>query len=601
MAIAPYTDIQIHPQAGSFSVLMYTKKPTKIHKLETLARIERVFREKLVCATESYALLSEKELSSCLKNIASQILQSRQEKVETLCEVLCWPPGPSVTRKIKAMEDTVQRIQHLICPPRLFAKLPTDLVGHISRFLTVREIAALSLINKDAAAQAKRAKIRRAKEFGWEGDDPAKVDEYLQSLLPFLTLAEKYAVRKGSPWAFDVERTLRVLEKEKPEIPPEPHETLGLQKFERKRHRELWKMGLLFASQSPNYNQKTFLYNASFGCFEEMVALALLRGAHVNSQDTRGISPLGMALSEIQDKPKKDVEKTVERLLDAGANPSISVATGNFPLHLAAEAGYANIVKLLIQKRADVNRPGAGRITPLCWALILKEGRVEEEIETTAAVLLKAGADLTIPTQKGNLPIHLAAQSGYAKIITLLIAHQADVNSQGLYGLTPLSWALLARRGRSEREIEKTVENLLDDGADLSIPEENGNLPLHFAAQAGYATMVSLLIQRGALVNGKGYKGLTPLLWALQGDLAPPFEREVEKTVETLLIAGADPNLAGEDGNSLLHWAASKGAKGVISLLLLYGADKTLQNNQGKIPRDLTKNVECRSLLNPLP
>lgn len=428
------------------------------------------------------------------------------------------------------MEATVQRIKHLVNPPRIFSKLPTDVLASIFRFLPVRALRKIALLNKDGARQANRAKVERAREFGCKENDPAKADEHLCSLLPFIELVEKHTVREGRPWKLDVESSLEILQKNSPPIPA------SLRKMAEKYQDspELLKTALLLYSQDPFHNKSSLLQDAAACCFEEIVDLALTLGAPVNLRGSHGAPPLCSALFRRKGRSEKEVEKTVEILLNKGADVTLSTAKGNLPLHLAAEAGYAAIVDLLIRKGSPVNQREHAGLTPLCSALLIQDGRSEEDIEETVEILLKEGADPSIPTDKGNLPIHLAAQSGYAKMVNLLIAYKADVNLQGYKKMPALSWALAARKGRSERDIAPTVENLLQAGADLSIPAENGATALHFAAMSGYANIVSRLIARGADVHCQDHEGLTPLDWARQKRLGSP----TQQTIEILLKAG---------------------------------------------------------------
>lgn len=57
--------------------------------------------------------------------------------------------------------------------------------------------------------------------------------------------------------------------------------------------------------------------------------------------------------------------------------------------------------------------------------------------------------------------------------------------------------------------------------------------------------------------------------------------------VVALLRRGADPDVRDEEGNTVLHWAASRGHGWVVDLLVRYGADLYAKNKRGRTPLDV--------------
>jgi len=78
--------------------------------------------------------------------------------------------------------------------------------------------------------------------------------------------------------------------------------------------------------------------------------------------------------------------------------------------------------------------------------------------------------------------------------------------------MTPLHFA--ARDGVSDM-----VEFMLDHGADINAPGEDGWTPLHFAAAHGHTFIVRFLLDNGARVDAAAADGSTPI------DLAYLYER----------------------------------------------------------------------------
>lgn len=96
---------------------------------------------------------------------------------------------------------------------------------------------------------------------------------------------------------------------------------------------------------------------------------------------------------------------------------------------------------------------------------------------------------------------------------------------------------------------------------------------LWLAAKEGDPERVSLLLARGADVNGKDHRGYSPLMLAAYSGN--------EEMVVALLERGADPNSADFGGNSVLMGAAFKGYRSIVERLVAAGANIKAQNASG--------------------
>jgi ankyrin repeat protein len=163
-------------------------------------------------------------------------------------------------------------------------------------------------------------------------------------------------------------------------------------------------------------------------------------------------------------------------------------------------------------------------------------------------ILLKHGADVTLPDPGGMPPLSIALMNGTWDIAKRLIEAGSDVNQWDIYGQGPLNLAIvnLTVRGNG---------NPLDrDAPDLTTPRE----------------VVKMLVERGANPNQQLYyhavartilgadtgRGTTPFLTACAiGDL---------EIVKLLLAHGANPRLATSDGQGpiILATAARTGGTG---------------------------------------
>jgi len=89
-------------------------------------------------------------------------------------------------------------------------------------------------------------------------------------------------------------------------------------------------------------------------------------------------------------------------------------------------------------------------------------------------------------------------------------------------------------------------------------------------------------------VSSVGIFGSQPLKTVVTWDDLTP--------VELLLDAGADINARHEGGDTALHHALRMGHFSVARLLLARGADQTIRNNEGKLPRDYCSSIEWDGL-----
>ncbi|HXB54354.1 MAG TPA: ankyrin repeat domain-containing protein [Vicinamibacteria bacterium] len=115
---------------------------------------------------------------------------------------------------------------------------------------------------------------------------------------------------------------------------------------------------------------------------------------------------------------------------------------GHTPLGLACFFGHRDIVRLLIEKGADVNAASknAQRVAPLHAATARPDAEIVE-------ALLRAGADPKRQQEAGITPLHEAAAAGQEAIARLLIAHGAERDARADDGRTA---ADLARAKKHE-------------------------------------------------------------------------------------------------------------------------------------------------------
>ena len=148
-------------------------------------------------------------------------------------------------------------------------------------------------------------------------------------------------------------------------------------------------------------------------------------------------------------------------------------------MHIAAKAGHANILTLLLEHGADVDERDGG-FTPLHRASW--KGEVE-----AGQCLLDRGADINAQDPFSDCPLRDAAFYGHVEFTRMLLkcGARTDVHDSELW--TPLHDAVV--RGHSQ-----VVRLLLEHGADVNARDKWGDTP----SQLGSPEMAELLSKYGA-------------------------------------------------------------------------------------------------------
>ncbi len=158
---------------------------------------------------------------------------------------------------------------------------------------------------------------------------------------------------------------------------------------------------------------RTALVAASYENHLEVARKLIEAGADVNAKDDTEQSAYLISTSEIGNDPRL-LRLTLENGADIGSLDSYN-GTG---LIRAAERGYAEIVKELLNTDIDVDHVNNLEWTALLEAIILGDGGSQHT--EVVRLLVDSGADVNLADGDGVTPLEHARKSDYKEIIEIL-------------------------------------------------------------------------------------------------------------------------------------------------------------------------------------
>ncbi|KAL3429981.1 ankyrin repeat-containing domain protein [Aspergillus tetrazonus] len=316
----------------------------------------------------------------------------------------------------------------------------------------------------------------------------------------------------------------------------------------------------------------------------------------------------------------------VDALLSSGG-PSIQIDTkdidGCTPLIRSSANGHTSIVARPIASGADVNSREAcyGR-TGFIWASLEGHSKIVHVFMNTQpvewdALDLDSRSALWWASEEGHTAIlcqllslstirgstnHLdallqrsmlsrACKRGDAAMVALLMGVEStDPNLHDEDGLVPLAWAaqgghnkivsMLLETGRADinaQSLEAVSLTMVMEEKTTSLfspSRRKGQTPVSHAAEMGHQKIVQILLDQEADINAPDRFGKTPLMYALESNNLD--------MMSLLLSRGANPNYFNHEGETPLTLAVKGKKTQVVRLLLAnHDIDPSIQHRSG--------------------
>lgn len=246
----------------------------------------------------------------------------------------------------------------------------------------------------------------------------------------------------------------------------------------------------------------------------------------------------------------------VKTLLDNGFNVNANIGDDEdtfTPLMVAAHTGELDILKLLLEKGADIYSIDYDGDYVMHFAV--RSGSLE-----IVEHLLHIGVKVTIGNTERYTPLQLACLDGFLDIVLALLRKGAEVNGFQEDASSPLSLSC----GRGDIEV---VKLLLSYGANILEESDEGYTAFHSLCISGKRyDCDDRLLNEGSVIE----KSKTEILRIF-------IEREGG-------YIGLNKEITDEDGDTLLHMATESGDLDKMKLLLENGADVNNINYGGVSP-----------------
>ncbi|KAK3925029.1 Ankyrin repeat and death domain-containing protein 1A [Frankliniella fusca] len=230
--------------------------------------------------------------------------------------------------------------------------------------------------------------------------------------------------------------------------------------------------------------QQTALYHAAMGGHGPILDVLIRAGADANTRNKRDANMMIMIVKSL-------------------IFSSVGAKLGRTPLHVSAEKGHVEAVRVLLQHGADAAVADQDGNAPLHVA-------TENQQSTIVQELLSHGVDPDAENKRGLTALHVASGLGCRGIIESLVQSGAQLNKQTKDGSSPLHMACLQNQ-------LVALELLIAKGADINALDVRLQSPMHIAAERGFTDACKMLLAAGAVIDQKEQTGKTPLYMAARG------------------------------------------------------------------------------------
>ncbi len=251
------------------------------------------------------------------------------------------------------------------------------------------------------------------------------------------------------------------------------------------------------------YTRDTAILRSVYGGYDDITQLLIYANADLNLPNNYQQTPMGLAVEkqngylvdlfltngvraglDANTLLRSSAQKNyvgVLAMLKGGVSPNVKNAAGNTPLIISASLGDTQSVRVLLAYRADVNAANNDGNTAMLYAA--RYNHPETLLALLAPLTLQYRADINMQNKRGETALYWAALKGYAPIVKILLANDADKTLKTTSGQTALDAAKKYRR----KEVVQLLEMPSAQVKALFNKDQESRMAAQAAAQARQA------------------------------------------------------------------------------------------------------------------
>lgn len=274
-----------------------------------------------------------------------------------------------------------------------------------------------------------------------------------------------------------------------------------------------WTLNGMVSTALPKGRWTALMFAARQNAIDAARAL-VEAGANLNARDGEGTTALVLAIINVH-------FDLAAMLIEKGADPNIADETGMAALYAAVD--MHTLAPMLVRPAPKL----VDRLAPIDIVKQLLARGANPNARLGEPILGRHHGAGDTSLGEGATPLMRAAKSNDLASMRLLIEYGADAAATQ----KDMTNALMMAAAGGGRNIafdikpfqvtddteQQAIELLLDGGADVNAFNANGMTAVHFAAQRGADAVITLLAERGAVLDIKNKQGRTPVDLSLGG------------------------------------------------------------------------------------
>jgi ankyrin repeat protein len=338
---------------------------------------------------------------------------------------------------------------------------------------------------------------------------------------------------------------------------------------------------------------------------KSLFAMDILLQNGVNADDIvlarRSIKTKEWGQTVLWESASKGHRKLLELMMDFGTdvNGVVEVPENMNAkitlLHRVTFCGQLEVIRLLVERKADINIRNSNKDTALHFAA--ESGGVE-----IIQLLVDKGMSVNLTNTRGDTPLHVSARLGNLEATKNLVEIGAALNRTNVDGNIPLmepaydgksevlryhtevgaDTIIRNKRDKSAIHIAALsgsvdiIKYLLDQVMSVNFTNPHDDTPLHVSARCGNLDVTKNLVEIGAALNSINGNVNTPLMEGAYKGKSEVFRYVTE--------VGADSNIRNKTDKSTLHIAALSGSVAINKYLLDKGMSVKFTDKDGNTP-----------------